>query len=68
MFWDCYAYTLYATFIMVLLLSILIVNACTIRVLPVNGNITVYGTIALSVYKIDYSLRCLEYICSVSSP
>jgi len=36
--------------------------------IPVNGNITVYGTIAMSVYKVDYSLRCLEYICSVSAP
>ena len=32
------------------------------------GNFAVYGSIALSVYKIDYTLRCLEYICSVSSP
>ena len=24
--------------------------------------------ITLSVYKIDCTLRCLEYICSVSSP
>ena len=32
------------------------------------GNIAVYGNIALSVDKIDYTLRCLEYICSVSSP
>jgi len=28
----------------------------------------VFRTIALSVFKIDYKLRCLEYICSVSSP
>jgi len=27
----------------------------------------VYGNIALSVYKIDYTLRCLEYMCSVSA-
>ena len=26
------------------------------------GNIAVFGNIALSVYKIDYTLRCLEYI------
>jgi len=31
-------------------------------------NIAVYGNIALSVYKIYYTLRCLKYICSVSSP
>jgi len=31
------------------------------------GNIAVYANIALSVYKIDYTLRCLEYICSVYS-
>jgi len=36
--------------------------------IPVYGNIAVYETIALSVYKIDYTLKCLEYICSVSSP
>jgi len=28
---------------------------------------TVYGNIVLSVYKIDFTLRCLEYIYSVSS-
>ena len=32
-----------------------------------TGNITVYGKIVLSDYKMDYTLRCLEYICSVSS-
>ena len=30
--------------------------------------IAVYGDIALFVYKIDYTLRCFEYICSISSP
>ena len=35
--------------------------------IPVYGNIAVYLNIALSVYKIDYALRCLEYICQVSS-
>jgi len=34
----------------------------------VYGNSVVYGNIAMSVNKIDYTLRCLEYICSVSSP
>jgi len=29
--------------------------------------ISVYGNIAVSAYKIDYTLRCLEYIRSVSS-
>jgi len=28
----------------------------------------VYEHIALSVYSIDYKLRWLQYICSVSSP
>jgi len=33
------------------------------------GNIAVYGHIAVSVFKIYYTLRCsLEYICSVCSP
>ena len=36
--------------------------------IPVYGNIALYGNIVLSVYKIDYTLRCLEYICSVSLP
>jgi len=36
--------------------------------IPVYENIAVYETNALSVYKVDYTLRCLEYICSVSSP
>jgi len=37
--------------------------------IPAFGNIALYGNIALSVcLKIDYKLRCLEYICSVSSP
>jgi len=31
------------------------------------GNIAMYGNIALFVYKTDYTLRYLEYICSVSS-
>ena len=31
-------------------------------------HIAVYGYFALSVYKIEYTLRCLEYICSVFSP
>jgi len=34
--------------------------------ITVYGHIAVYG--ALSVYKIDYTLRCLDYICSVCSP
>jgi len=33
-----------------------------------TANIPVYGNIALSVYTIDYTQRCLEYICSVYSP
>jgi len=33
-----------------------------------TAKILVYGHIAMSAYKIDYALRCLEYICSVSSP
>jgi len=42
--------------------------------IAVYGNIAVYGKsavyrkIALSVFKIDYTLRYLDYICSVSSP
>jgi len=42
--------------------------------IPLYGNIAVYGKIAvyrkiaLSVFKIDYTLRYLDYICSVSSP
>jgi len=35
--------------------------------IPVYGIIGVYINIVLSVYTIDYTLRCLEYICSVSS-
>jgi len=35
--------------------------------IPVYGNIAMYGNIALFVYKTDYTLRYLEYICSVSS-
>jgi len=30
--------------------------------ITVYGHIAVYGNIALSVYKIDYTLRCLEYL------
>jgi len=33
-----------------------------------TAKIPVCGIIALYVYKIEYTLRCLEYICSVSSP
>jgi len=39
-----------------------------------TANILVYGTIAVHIkycavcLKIDYTLRYLEYICSVSSP
>ena len=41
--------------------------------IPAFGNIALYGNIALSVclsvcLKIDYTLGCLEYMCSVSSP
>ena len=35
--------------------------------IEVYGNVAVYGSMALSVHKIDYTLRCFEYICSVSS-
>ena len=35
--------------------------------IPVYGNIVVYGDIAQSVHKIEYTQRCLEHICSVSS-
>jgi len=31
----------------------------------VYGNIVVYGNTALSVYKTDYTLRCLKHIYSV---
>jgi len=34
--------------------------------IAVYGNSAVNVNIALYVYKIDYKLRCLEYICSVS--
>ena len=34
--------------------------------ITVYGNIAVYRNIALSVYKIDYTLRCLEYMCSLA--
>jgi len=33
-----------------------------------TAKIPMYGNIALFVYKIDYTLICLEYICLVSSP
>jgi len=39
-----------------------------------TANITVYGNIAVYIkycddcLKIDYTVRCLEYICSVSAP
>ena len=36
--------------------------------IPMYGNIAVYENIALSVYQIDYTLRCLENICQLSSP
>jgi len=36
--------------------------------IPVYGNIGFYGNIALFVFEINYTLRYLEYICSVSSP
>ena len=36
--------------------------------IPVYGNKAMCVNIARSVYKKDYTLRCLEYICSVSSP
>jgi len=36
--------------------------------IPVFENLAVHRNIAMSVYKIDYTLRCLEYNCSVSSP
>jgi len=36
--------------------------------IPVYGNIGVYGNTAVSVYKMDHTLRCLEFIGSVSSP
>jgi len=44
-------------------------NFCFMKTanIPVYGNIAMYGNIALFVYKTDYTLRYLEYICSVSS-
>jgi len=33
--------------------------------IPVNGNIAVYIEYRVVCLKIDYTLRCLEYICSV---
>ena len=36
--------------------------------IPLYENIAVDKIIVLSVYKIDYTLLCLEYIRSVSSP
>jgi len=37
--------------------------------IPVNGNIAVYMKCMYCVvcHEIDYTLTCLEYICSVSS-
>jgi len=32
--------------------------------IPVYGNIGVYGSIAQSVYKLNYTLRYIEYICT----
>jgi len=37
----------------------------TAKIIPVYGNIAVYGNICAVSIKIDYTLRCLEYICSV---
>jgi len=36
--------------------------------IPVHGNIAVYIKYYAVCLKIDYTLRCLEYICLVSSP
>ena len=36
--------------------------------IPVYGNIVVYIKYCTLCLKIDYTLRCLEYICSVYSP
>jgi len=36
--------------------------------IPVYGNIAVYINYCTVCLKVDYTLRCLEYICSVSSP
>jgi len=36
--------------------------------IPLNGNIAVYIKYCAVCLKIDYTLRCLEYIFSVSSP
>jgi len=36
--------------------------------IPMYGNIEVYRHIALYVFKIVYTLRCLEHMCSVFSP
>jgi len=36
--------------------------------IPVYGNIRCVYTILRTLSKIDYTLRCLEYICSVYSP
>jgi len=33
-----------------------------------TATITMHGKMALSAYTKYYTLRCLEYICSVSSP
>jgi len=36
--------------------------------IPVYGNIAVYIKYCTVCLKLGYTLRCLEYICSVSSP
>jgi len=36
--------------------------------IPVYGNIAVYINYCAVCLKIDYTLRCLEYMCSQSSP
>ena len=36
--------------------------------ISVYGNIAMLKKIALVCLKIDYTIRCLDYICSVSSP
>ena len=36
--------------------------------IPVYGNIAMYITYCAVCLYMDFTLRCLEYICSVSSP
>jgi len=36
--------------------------------IPVYGNIAVYRKYCVVCPNKDYTLRCLEYMCSVSSP